>query len=70
MAGDWRGQKVGTANSLGWLVAFAPLRRFVDRFAVANQEQQHWISGLRIKRTADPVVKSDMDSKARHSSER
>lgn len=42
-----------TVNSFGRTAVMGLLRSLVNRFAAANQEQQHWLSGILIeKRTA------------------
>lgn len=62
MDGERRRKKVRASNAIGWSVVLGLFRRFADRFAEANQEQQLWMSGLRIEQMSHPGVERSIDS--------
>lgn len=66
MDGERRGKKVGALNAPGWSVVLGLFRRLADRFAEANQEQQLWMSGLRIERAPHLEVREVERSGAEH----
>lgn len=47
-------EEVGRSDVWGRFAVFDLVRRLVDRFAVANREQQRWMTGLGLERVACP----------------